>query len=531
MRVPQFAVLNISVVCVACLCGCGDGSQDASQTVPDRQVTSAGTVRNSDAPSDGATDSGAAVSEPSTSVVRAPTVAPKQSPKQSPVQSPVQSPGQPSAQAVVQPLTQAVVQEQTQAQVWRPEYRRPVISDELLRRAGLVRYSSRTVDLITDLTEDLAGPLVSLPDAALPTLAEYFGELPAAQNGSSYGINAFVMRDRELFDAAGLVPSRVPMSFHGQHIGAQFWMNDQTSDYYRRHLLIHEATHAYMRHLPGPALELPQWYLEGMAELIATHEFDADDKPRFAVMPTDRDRFPGLERIVLVQRDVAENGVRSITQITGFKPEDFVRVESYAWCWALCRFLDSHPKYRSEFRSAARRLSTVPLQQGLASLLVTQIVDVETEWTLFAASIEHGYDFERAVINFPAAPSKSSSSATIASNRGWQVTEIQVEAGRGYSVTASGRFTLADKPKPWVSEANGVSIRYVKGRPIGLLLASVLADDPGERASSMLTVVPLGNSVTFKAPFTGRLCLRVNDAFSELSDNRGSLTVTVGRGA
>ena len=78
MRVPQFAVLNISVVCVACLCGCGDGSQDASQTVPDRQVTSAGTVRNSDAPSDGATDSGAAVSEPSTSVVRAPTVAPKQ---------------------------------------------------------------------------------------------------------------------------------------------------------------------------------------------------------------------------------------------------------------------------------------------------------------------------------------------------------------------------------------------------------------------------------------------------------------------
>jgi hypothetical protein len=84
-------------------------------------------------------------------------------------------------------------------------------------------------------------------------------------------------------------------------------------------------------------------------------------------------------------------------------------------------------------------------------------------------------------------------------------------------------------PKPWVSEANGVSIRYSRGRPLGQLQASVLGKSNGDAppGSSMLREVALGNEAVFEAVNSGTLYLRINDDWGELADNRGSLSVTV----
>jgi hypothetical protein len=102
-----------------------------------------------------------------------------------------------------------------------------------------------------------------------------------------------------------------------------------------------------------------------------------------------------------------------------------------------------------------------------------------------------------------------------------------VEAGRRYSVTASGRFTLADQPRPWISEADGISFRYRDGHPLGQLQACVLKDSgtPAERGRSLLTVHPLGNSREFESSWTGPLYLRLNDAPGERADNRGTVHV------
>lgn len=414
--------------------------------------------------------------------------------------------------------------------VYRMSFPRPEISDDVLRRNGLMRFRLKHLDLITDLTPDSYESLLPLPDAMLKTWEEFFGKLPPAADSSEYRVTGYLMRDRELFLAAGLVKENTLLSYHGRQIGAEFWLNDQSRDYYRRHLLLHEATHAFMRHLPGEAIDLPLWYLEGMAEMLATHRLAEDGTVEFNVMPVDRSRFLGLERIAIVQRDVKANGVRPLSAITSFSVEDFTKVESYAWCWALCRFLDSHPKYRDRFRKIAGELVTVPFRQNMATLYAADMKQLQTEWLLFAANVELGFDFERAQVEFrPGRPLGKSAAATVHSDRGWQSSEILVEAGRQYRVTATGQFTLANHPKPWISEANGVSIRYARGRPLGQLQASVLAADAGDGPPgvSMLREVALGNEAVFEAVESGTLYLRVNDAWGELADNHGSLSVTV----
>lgn len=417
-----------------------------------------------------------------------------------------------------------------QTPVYRPLYPRREVSDDHLEKYGLTRIRLKHLDLITDLTPDVYEPLLPLPDAMLTTWEEFFGRLPPSEDKSEYRVTGYLMRDRELFLAAGLIKENTLLSYHGRQIGAEFWLNDQSWPYYRRHLLLHEATHAYMRHLPGEAIDLPLWYLEGMAEMLATHRLSADGSVEFNVMPEDRSRFVGLERIAIVQRDVKENGVRPLSAITILNAEDFTRVESYAWCWALCRFLDSHPKYRDRFRKIARELVTVPFRQNMADLYAPDMHQLQTEWLLFAAGIEHGFDFERAQIDFiDGTPLVGQAQTTIDSARGWQSAGVQVQAGKRYLITATGRFTLADQPKPWVSEANGVSIRYARGRPLGQLQASVLATDVGgsPAGASMLREVALGNESFFEAADSGTLYLRINDHWGELADNRGSLQVTI----
>jgi hypothetical protein len=422
------------------------------------------------------------------------------------------------------------VSTQASAPLQRMSFPRPEIDDAVLSRHGLTRLRLKYLDLITDVTPEVYEPLAALPDAMFEAWEEYFGKLPPAQDASDYRVTGYMMRDRELFLDAGLMQESTLLSYHGRQIGSEFWLNDQSWDYYRRHLLLHEATHAFMRHLPGEAIDLPLWYLEGMAEMLSTHQLREDGTVEFNVMPVDRSRFAGFERIAIVQRDVVANGVRPLAAITVFNGEDFTKVESYAWCWALCRFLDSHPKYQDRFRRIARELITVPFRQNMATLFDPDMTVLQTEWLLFVANIEHGFDFERAQIEFlPGRPIVGSAPAKIRSDRGWQSTEILVEAGRRYRVKASGQFTLADVPKPWISEANGISLQYTRGRPLGQLQATVLAteSDNGLPGSSMLREVALGNDAVFEAVESGTLYLRLNDRWGELVDNHGSVAVSV----
>lgn len=413
-----------------------------------------------------------------------------------------------------------------QPTVYRPSWPRTQITDEQLRRAGLVRQATRRLELITDIGPEKSQELLPLVDQMHRYHEQYFGALPPAKDGSDYRITGYVMRDQELFAQAGLLPNGGLLAFHGRQIGPQFWMNDQPWDYYRRHLLMHEATHAFMRHIPGFADELPLWYLEGMAELLATHTIDDQGTVSFNVMPAEPGQFIGHERIAIVGNDARKNGIRTVEQITSFESKDFHEVEAYAWCWALCRFLDSHPRYRERFRSVARELVTKRFHANLMTQIQPDNDRLRVEWAAFAAGIEYGYDFERTLLAYPGGrPANTATVVEVRSDRGWQSTEITLTEGQSFEVTAEGRFTLASDPKPWISEANGISFRYYDGQPLGRLLATVIAHTDGK--VSMAPPIPLGNRGTLTAPFAGTLYLRLNDHWGELADNQGSIQVTL----
>ena len=437
------------------------------------------------------------------------------------------------------------------AKIFRPIYKQPSHNSNRIKALGFHQFSTSHVELITDLEQAKATRLLTAVEELHPFLEEYFGPLPPARNGGVYHVTGYLMVDRDKFFASGLAQEKQVGSFHGRQIGAEFWLNNQTLDYYRRHLLLHEIIHCYMRHLANNST-FPLWYMEGMAEMIATHcrhedgqsdggttssstELKTENanagakKIEFNVMPRIRSRFTGLERIIILQRDIKKNGVRTLGQITSFDARSFRDVEAYAWCWALCRFLDSHPAYQRSFRELAKTLGQLPFDATLNSLYAKQSAEFATEWALFVDGIEHGYDFDRAAINFkPGTPLVGTVEASVDSARGWQSSGITVQQGTTYSIKSTGQFSIADRPQPWISEANGVSIRFINGRPIGQLMGAIQSGNAGVVSDdSMLREFSLGNATTFKAETSGTLYLRVNEHWGELADNKGQLQVSI----
>ena len=412
---------------------------------------------------------------------------------------------------------------------------RPRHDDERLASAGIFKYESKRLILYTDIDPEIARTLPALLDQTYVAWQDYFGPLPPARDGSEFQMTGYLIKDRDRFQKCGLLPRNLPIEFHGQQSGYEFWMNDPTQDYYRRHLLIHEGTHCYMTAIPG--IKAPLWYMEGMAELFATHTVDANGKLNVRVMPDGQQHFLGWGRISLIQREVSETGVQTLKVISALKSSDEIKVTTYAWVWALSSFLDSHPRYRDRFGELARDLGRADFKRTFHGLYSHDLPDIWTEWPVFAASLKHGYDFERMAIKFqrgePLKAVGESKSISIAVDRGWQSSHILVRQGEEYEVKPDGRFTVAQKPKPWVSEANGISFRYCDGRPLGMLLAAIRCETgTGElQREPMLDTIPIGSGRKFIAATTGTLYFRINDFPGELDDNAGSLKIEVRQNA
>ncbi|MGH7127666.1 MAG: hypothetical protein ACREIV_03795, partial [Planctomycetaceae bacterium] len=215
-----------------------------------------------------------------------------------------------------------------------------------------------------------------------------------------------------------------------------------------------------------------------------------------------------------------------IKDVRNLEISEFLRDEAYAWSWALCKFFDTHPRYRERFRGLGAFRTGGRFASEFSRAFAAEMNAIQVEWPLFVRTLEVGYDIERAAIAVRPGESLASSgdSVEVQAGRGWQSSGVRIERDKRYHVTATGRFTVAQEPKPWVSEARGISFRYVEGRPLGMLLGIVVSETTSEAAPS-LTVIPLGAEATFTAATDGTLYLRLNDSWSELSDNTGSVSV------
>ncbi len=414
-------------------------------------------------------------------------------------------------------------------ELFRVQDDRPVllVTVEQLKKLGIEVFESKRLKLFSDIDPTIAKTLPPLVDQAYVAWEEYFGKLPPARDESEFQINGFLIKDKSKFEKSGLLRANLLDEFHGRQVGYQFWMMDQAKDYYRRHLLLHEATHAFMWAIPN--LNVPYSYLEGMAEHFGTHQL-IDGKLQMRLMPFNRADFRGHDRLFLMRRDVKQRGSPELLDIIDWKPANFQALnESYAWAWGQSIFLDENPRTRKRFRKLATSLANPIAWRTFELELKPDLSEIVTEWNLFAADAWEGFDFQRSAIEFHDGQRLTKPERMeLRADRGWQSSRVLVEKDRRYEIVATGQFTLAEKPKPWISEADGVTFRYHNSRPLGQLLTTIRpamkADDERE---PMLDVKQLGNKSVFAAPRSGTLYLRLNDHPGELAENRGSVTIEI----
>jgi hypothetical protein len=440
-----------------------------------------------------------------------------------------------------------------------PRYAPPraprAVDEDRLRAAGIRRLASRHLVLYTDLPAEAS--IEALPeqfDQAVPQWIEYFKDaLPrdqksdgaadtASDNAADAGTEAppwqavgCLIKDKARFVSAGLLTDEVPEFLHGYSIDYEFWFNEQPSEYFRRHLMLHEGTHAFMRTRLGSTG--PPWYMEGMAEYLATHRLH-DGRIELAYFPKSRGEVPYWGRIKIIQDDVATGKRRTLPEVFGLAPRAYLQTTPYGWSWGAAAFLASDPRYRERFRDLAQAVNDPEFNQRLREKFADDWPQLTAQWQAFLGEIDYGYDIAAAAIDFaPGEPlGDDGVKLTVDTTRSWQSTKLKVEAGKTYQLKASGRFEVArdevdGQERIWWCEPGGVSIKYYRGRPLGQLVAAILPDDwTGEAAKPKQPLwqpITIGLEGELKPETTGTLYLRVNEFPSELSDNRGELKVEV----
>ncbi len=123
---------------------------------------------------------------------------------------------------------------------------KPQVDDQKASAAGIRKLQGRHLVLYTDIPSraEIDG-LCELADLAYPQWCAYFQVAEAEQ--PDWQMIGYLMQDKQKFQAAGLFPDNLPQFIYGFCRDHEFWVHDQqASDYYRRHLLLHEMTHGFM---------------------------------------------------------------------------------------------------------------------------------------------------------------------------------------------------------------------------------------------------------------------------------------------
>ncbi len=394
--------------------------------------------------------------------------------------------------------------------------------------AGIRKLNGRHLTLYTDVP---ASPEVDeLPavfDLAVPQWSQYFGIDP--DRTREWHMTAFIMRDKTRFQSVGMLPPNLPPFLHGWQEGSYLWLYDQPDAYYRRHLLLHEGTHAVMKLFFGGTG--PPWYGEGLAELLATHRWQ-DGQLSLCYVPKNVRESLGWGRVLLIKKPVAERRALTVEQVTAYGPDAHLEKEPYAWSWALVLLLEKHPRYQARFRGLLAHVRDLDLNSRFRQQLQDDWLLLREEWQLMIMNIDYGYDVARAaVVRKPAQPLPADgTTVTIAADRGWQATGVFLEGGATYQLKASGRYQVAQTTEPWWCEAGGVTISYYHGRPLGMLVGAIRDDNkPLTGLSPLCRPESIGLEREWTVKEGGALYLKINESPGHLDDNEGKLQVQIRR--
>ncbi len=390
---------------------------------------------------------------------------------------------------------------------------------------GIRKIAGQRLILFTDMPYDpQIEELPAVFDQAFPIWCEYFSVDPAKH--PTWNMTGFLMKDGDRFRRAGLLPRHLPPFSNGFSVNYDLWLYEQDTPYYRRHLVLHEGTHGFMNTILRSCG--PPWYMEGIAELFGTHAWK-DGRLAMGIMPKSRDDVPGWGRVRKIKDLYAEGKALSLDEVFHFSGTAHRHNEAYAWSWAIAALLDFHPRYQERFRGLGRSVEARDFTEKFRRLIGDDWETLSEEWQVFVGNMEYGYDVPRMALDLasgePLEPGWNV--VRVDAARGWQNTGLQLASGTSYEVRAKGRYQVAKEPKIWWCEPNGVTIRYYRGYPLGVLLGAVRAESSEGKVCAFLEPDTIGLGRALEVEATGTLFLRINESAAELGDNAGAIDVAI----
>lgn len=258
----------------------------------------------------------------------------------------------------------------------------------------------------------------------------------------------------------------------------------------------HEAVHAYCGQTFGTTG--PVWYSEGMAEMGQYWK--------------QNDSAVNCHPIVVKYLRTTE--IKSLNEIVNAQEVTGDSWQNYAWRWALCHLLATNPNYAARFRPMG--LSFLAKQPITFEQTYGAMADeISFEYRFFIEHLEEGFrvdlcswDWKR---KFVPLTGSASTTATVLAGRGWQPSAVTLTAGQAYDYSTTGKVKLS-KDGPDVSAAGDSS---GQGKLVGVIFKDFKLGEPFD----------LGEYGMFTAPSDGKLFLRCRDNWSELADNKGSVSV------
>lgn len=396
--------------------------------------------------------------------------------------------------------------------------------------AELLRKSGQHIRLVSDaISAEDADTIVATFDAAVEQWKKFW-DLGDGQT-REFLVKAHVIGDLDRFRREGFVPPQVPDFPFGYALDDQVFVRVQPSQYYTRHLVLHEGIHSLAYECFGGAGST--WFQEGTAELLATHR-GVGQNVTVNVVPKTRDEVRYWGRFKRMTQSRQEGTVPTLSAVMGYQPTLSGDVEAYSWSWAAAMMLTRYPEYRSLMIQSARAGDQAGLvfNERFRQKLSNEWPILEARWRVMARDLDYGFDWSREQLSLAMDDPMWDGqpiNLKIAADRGWQSAGVRVPGGIKIGLAASGRVTLANEPKPWESEPAGITFQYAGGRPLGQLMVAVLpnAIEPDNKIVRPLRVEVVQDKVTLNIDAYSWLLFRVNDSVDQMSDNRGAYDLTL----
>ncbi len=277
----------------------------------------------------------------------------------------------------------------------------------------------------------------------------------------------------------------------------------------------------------------PTWFMEGMAEVAGTHSWDGKSL-QLGIVPQQAEAVPYWGRTKIIKESRKAGTMPSLESVMRIKGSARMEVESYAWCWAAASFFRNHPvgkeglaKVLSNKLDYSNKLNA-ELQDSMPKSDWNRL---KAEWEGFVAEIDYGYDLERSMPLLSRELHRLDSNARqvqIRADKGWQSTGVLISRGDRVTFSAAGQYTVSKGARAWVAEPSGITLRYVKGYPLGMLLACVATKAQVDQvAATAWKAQPVSLGATLEFEADGELMLQINDSPSERADNSGTCQVTL----